>query len=451
MEPLGTLARVPMTGGTPREVLEDVTYAGADFSPDGKGLAVAHRVDGKIRLEFPAGNVLVPEGVDTPRFSPDGKTIAFWDTSAGGVSLGLIDPLGKSKRSLTTGFSSYSGAPCWRPDGREVWVTAGKPGGLHAIWALDLSGATRLVMRVPGHLELDDIANDGRTLVAHHTLTRTVQAGTAAEPRARDLSWLDSSIAADLSADGKALVLNEDGEGAGPVPDIYLRAMDGSPAVRIGEGHARALSPDGKWVLAVAPEGGEAAGSLIVLPTGPGAPRRLDRGGLGDFGWASWMPDGRSIVFSASPDGGASRLFLQAVPDGQPRPISPDGVRLQPAASPVSPDGRFVAAVRQGSTYLFPIDGQGEPRAVAGIDPATERVIQWTSDGRAPYVGGPSEERIPTVWLLDLATGQRRLWKQIDEPQPYGRQYVRVTPDGSAWVYSAGQVLSELYLVEGLR
>ena len=52
----GTLARAPMAGGTPREVLEGVLDA--DWSPDGKELAVIHVVGDRYRLEYPIGKVL---------------------------------------------------------------------------------------------------------------------------------------------------------------------------------------------------------------------------------------------------------------------------------------------------------------------------------------------------------------------------------------------------------
>src|SRR6185503_12479553 len=51
----GTLARMPLAGGAPREVLQDVYYA--DWSPDGKSLAVVRSVDGRFRLEYPIGRV----------------------------------------------------------------------------------------------------------------------------------------------------------------------------------------------------------------------------------------------------------------------------------------------------------------------------------------------------------------------------------------------------------
>ena len=72
----------------------------------------------------PRARCWFPSGVDGPRFSPDGSTIAFWDSSSDRISVGLVDRLGKSKKSLATDFVSFSGAACWRPDGKEIWVTA---------------------------------------------------------------------------------------------------------------------------------------------------------------------------------------------------------------------------------------------------------------------------------------------------------------------------------------
>ncbi len=79
----GTLARVPMTGGLPRQVLEGVPYASADWAPDGKELAVVHRAEGKLRLEFPIGKVILDaqtQDISCPRFSPKGDLIAFWES-----------------------------------------------------------------------------------------------------------------------------------------------------------------------------------------------------------------------------------------------------------------------------------------------------------------------------------------------------------------------------------
>jgi Tol biopolymer transport system component len=449
----GTLARVPMSGGTPRQLLENVRYAGADFAPGGKELAVAHVVEGKARLEFPIGKVLVPDGVESPRFSRDGASIAFWFTEAGAnsVAVSLIDRLGKTKRTVSSGWAGYSGAPCWSADGREIWFTASQPGELEALWAADLSGKLRLVMRVPGGLELDDVSPEGRVLIAHHTMTYTVRVASAADPKERDLSWLDFSFAADLSSDGKMLLLTERGEGSGSGAVIYLRGTDGSPAVKLGEGFARALSPDGKWVLAANnPSTRGTAESLSLLPTGPGQARVLDRDGLADFGWGAWLPDGKAVVFSASKADGGSHLYVQA-PDGKPRPIGPERARIAPAANPVSPDGKYVVALARGQVLLVPLGGTGEARAVPGLAPQEgDRAVQWSSDSRALYVYRQGERPL-RVWLVDIETGQRRPWKEIAVEDALGGVQLRVTPDGETWLHAGRRILSELYLVEGLR
>ena len=442
----GTLARLPMAGGTPRPVLENVNYASADWAPDGNELVVSHSVEGKDRLEFPIGKVLVEgDAVGSPRFSPSGETIAFWDFNKG--TLNEIGRDGTGRRALSSGWASPTGVPCWRSDGREIWFTAAEGGEPEALWAVDLSGKRRLVTRVPGQLELDDISRDGRVLIAHHTQESSLMGLAPGESKERELSWLDMSHPAALSDDGKTLVITEQGEASRGAPSVYLRGTDGSPAVRLGEGRGLALSSDGKWVLASLDSSGQKPPSLLLLPTGPGQTRVLKNGGLADYGWGAFLPDGKRIIFGAHPSGGKSRLYMQEIPEGDPRPFGPEGAAIWEWSSPVSPDGRFVVARLGARAVLCPLEGAAV-RPIPGVDVASEdRPSQWTSDGRSLYVSRIGE---PRVWLVDVATGQRRLWKEI---QPTAGRFfrMRVTPDGRSYVYTTQRFLSELYVVEGLR
>ena len=443
----GTLAVVSMAGGVPRRLVQNVYYAGADWAPDGKGLAIVHVVDGKHRLEFPIGKVLVPDGVDSARFSPDGDTIAIgkWIEPA---QVSLIGRTGQSRRVLSSGWQNLNGPPCWSADGREIWFAGHKPGGRDALWAVDLSGKERLVTQTPGLLELDDISRDGRVLLAHHTLMRGLRGLGPGKSEELELSWLDNSWPSDLSSDGTTLLLTEQGEGAGAAPAIYLRGTDGSPAVRLGDGLAVALSPDKKWVLANVQPGGGKPGHSLLLPTGPGEAKELVMDGL-DLGWGAFTPDGKRIVFSAAGKDGKSRLYVQEVPAGKPQAFGPDDVVIPDLTSPVSPDGRYVAGVRGDRVLLYPIGGSGEPRAVAGVS-GGDQVIQWSADSRALYLYGQSSQSAK-VWLLDLESGQKRLWKEIPAAGPLRVDRMRVTPDGKSYVYSEWSLLSELYLVDGLR
>ena len=442
---VGTLARLPMAGGVPRQVLENVTYAGADWAPDGKDLVVVQEVDGKSRLEFPIGKVLLEgENVGSPRFSPRGDLISFVENG----SLGVIDPLGKARRTLSSGWAVIDGVPCWRREGEEIWFTAKQEQGQpEALWAVDRSGKRRLVMRVPGVLELDDIARDGRVLIAHHTQVHSLRGLGAGQTHEVELSWLDKSHPSDLSSDGKMLLVTEYGEGGGSNVAIYMRATDGSPAVRLGDGDGVAISPDGKRVLAI---GREKKGGLVLLPTGAGQTVTLDAAGLSDFAWGAWLPDGRSVVFTGIDSKKVSRIYVQAVPDGKPRPISPEGASIPYLTSPVSPDGKYVLGVAGEKRMLYPTDGVEQPRALPGLS-AEDFPIQWSSNSRSIYcfrrMEGPRR-----VWLVDVATGQRGLWREFaDEDHLLANFHVRVTPDGKSYVYGGTNTLSELYLVEGLR
>ena len=91
---------------------------------------------------------------------------------------------------------------------------------------------------------------------------------------------------------------------------MCTRATDGSPAVRLGDGHPESLSPDGKWVLARA-SGAETmwGREWVLVPTGPGAPRLLPRGSITQLVDGAWLPDGKRIVFTAI-EGGQGRAAM---------------------------------------------------------------------------------------------------------------------------------------------
>ena len=448
---VGTLSRVPMSGGTPRQVLEDVAYAGADFAPDGRELAVVHAVDGQFRLEFPIGKVLLASGAYAPRVSPDGRSIAFWEEKDGANAIAVIDRNGGAHKILSGGWSDLVGLPCWRADGREIWFTAPEqPGKPAALWAVDLSGKRRLLMRVPGGLELDDVSPDGRALLGHLSGARVVRFASALELEGRELSWLDESYLGDLSSDGRTALLNEAGEGSGSSSVAYLRSTDGSPAVKLGEGLGFALSPDGKWVLAENLPSAGKPGTLFLLPTGPGQARTL-AGEFAEYTWGAWLPDGKSVVYGAAAKEGAPHLYVQAVPDGKPQAIGPDRLALMVLTSPVSPDGRYVVGARRGAAFLVPLFGSGQARALPGLSPPADRIVQWSQDSRHLYVYGRGGERPLKVWLYDVETGRRQLWKEIPFETALEGIQVRVTPDGRAWAYAGARVLMELYIVDGLR
>ncbi|MGA9558364.1 MAG: protein kinase [Terriglobales bacterium] len=453
---VGTLARAPLAGGAPRPVLEDVEWA--DWSPDGNNLAVVRNVGGRDRLEYPIGKVLYETTggwISYPRVSPNGDYVAFMDHPNQGDDGGLVavvDASGK-KRDLTREWYGTQGL-AWTPDGQEVWFTASELGLFHYITAVTLTGKHRLVTRVPGSLVVFDIWKDGRVLLARADRRREVMALEAGQTKERDLSWLDYSYPADLSTDGKMLLFDEEGIGGGvqygDAQDltyaVYIRSTDGTPAIRLGEGAAAALSPDQKWAIVQTPSSPE---QLRLLPTGAGETQSLTSDSI-NHQWARWFPDGKRFVFGGNEPGRGVRLYTQAVAGGKPKAISPEGVDAVSFA--ISPDGQFVVGIGPDQKgYLFPAAG-GDPRPVNGIE-AGDIPITWSQDGRSIYLYRSGE--VPAkVYRLELASGKKTVWKQIAPLDPTGVSTIGpilMTPDGKTYVYGFHRTLGDLYLVEGLK
>ncbi len=444
----GTLARVPLAGGAPRELLEDVFYA--DWSPDGKKLAVVRAVDGRFRLEYPIGTVLYEAAgwITYPRVSPKGDRIAFLDHPALGEddgSVSVVDLRGH-RTTLSSGWKNLKGL-AWSPGGDEVWFSADRMRRSQLVYAVTLSGKERLVLQAPGWMRLQEISRDGRVLLLEASPRSRIMCHLAGSPTERDLSWFDWSTAADLSADGRKLLFYEWGEGVAGNPTTYLRDTSGGDAIRLGEGRAMALSPDGKWALAL--QAGPPP-RLVLLPTGPGEEKRLEPSGLTEYYSARWFPDGKRILFVAAGSDAQPRSYIQDVDGGAARPIADDTMQ----AVLVSPDEKLLAGIGAAGEYvLVPVDG-GQPRPIRGASLGDD-LIQWSADGRYLYVRGPGDSALE-FFRVNLATGRREPWKTIEETDPVGLigiqpAAVHMTPDGRSYAYSYWKTLTELYLVDNLK
>src|SRR5438034_2877355 len=451
---MGTLARAPLAGGAPREVLEHVQWA--DWSRDGANFLVVRDFGGMNRLEFPIGKPLYQTGgwIGHPRVSPKGDLIAFADHPVQGDdrgTLSVVDLAGK-KKDLTGEWFTIQGLAC-SADSSEVWFTASKTGTDRTLYAVTLDGKQRMVLRLPGALMLLDIAKDGRVLLMRASWRRELM-GVAADSKEHELSWLDYSYPADLSADGKTLLFDEEGGGGaldysksgGLTYAVYFRRTDGSPAVLLGEGGAVALSPDGKWAI-VQPQGSPT--QLKLRPTGAGEPKDLTHDNI-NHTWARWFPDQKRILFTGNePDKGV-RLNVYDLQSGKTTAISPEGVHG--TAFVISPDSQTVAGIGPDQKgYLYPANG-GEPSVIKGLNPG-EQPIVWSADGHAVYVYQPGE--LPArVYRVELQTGQRTLWKQLMPSDPAGVENIGpilLTPDAKTCVFGYHRMLADLYVSEGLK
>ncbi len=450
----GTLARAPIAGGAPRAVLENVQWA--DWGPDGNSLAVVRDVGGRNRLEYPIGKVLYETGggwISHPRVSPKGDLVAFLDHPLQGDdngSIAVVD-LSGHKRNLTRSWYSTQGL-AWSPDGAEVWFTAADAVDRY-LSAVSLSGKERPVTRIPGTLILFDIWHDGRILLSRANRRREI-VGSSEGQKERDLSWLDYSYPADLSADGKTVLFDEEGVGGAQgyssgqdlAYAVYLRRTDGSPAVRLGKGSAAALTADQKWAIMQTP--GSPA-QLHLLPTGAGEAQVLTNDAI-NHQWVRCFPDGKRFLFSGDEPGHGVRLYVQDLSGGKPQAITPEGVNGTTFV--ISPDGQLVAAIGPDDKgYLYPVAGKA-PRPIVGLQPG-EHPLGWGQGADTHYVYQPGE--MPAkVYRLELTTGKRTLWKQFVPADPAGVATIGpilITPDGKSYVYGFHRTLADLYLVEGLK
>lgn len=257
----------------------------------------------------------------------------------------------------------------------------------------------------------------------------------------RSLGWYGWSLLGDIARDGKSVLFIEAGA-SGQDWGEYVRKIDGSPAVRIGDGAYGTFSPDGKWVAAVGPsETGD--DTVVVIPVGAGTPPRLSIPKLVNLRLFSWLPDGR-VLFTGAEVGHQSRTYAVPMDGGPAAPLTPEGVSGWLA----TPDNKYLIS-RVHGWELYPLAG-GPPVKVKGPDCCV--IVGWHSDGKRLRIADQElKNDVQVGWklmLLDLSTGKTEHWKEIT----YGGDRAGVTnyfrprfsDDGNVYAYSYNRILSQI-------
>jgi hypothetical protein len=442
----GTLARMPLGGGAPRRVCEDVQEA--QWTADGRNFLIIRRVDGWYRIESPIGNVIykTPRWISRGRFSPNEQLIAFLEHPLWGDDAGTVVVIDRSGNEVVRGeyFFSSSGL-AWTPDGQEVWFAGELRARGRDLMSLDLTGKLRAILPTPGRLTLHDISTDGHALVATESVWREAVVGRYGETTERNLSWFDWSRLSGLSRDGSFIVFEEQASAVQGQNTVFLRYTDGAPAIRMAEGRARGnpISPDGQWLAIVV--GSPPEFQLLPVGAGDSSTVRCDLAEV--TGW-SFFPDGKRLLILGNHAGSPKQIFeLPIDGDGKARPLVSGMLN---GSFTLSHDGAVIAAGVDQKIMLFPVDGS-EPRVLPGTK-VGDLPIEWSDDNTAIFVLERSHGT-DRIMRLDVTSGERKEWIDIRPGDPAGIldvMPVHITPDGQTYAYGYRRFLSDLFIASSL-
>ena len=449
------LSVVSISGGQTRPLLDGVIAA--DWSPDGASMAVIRRVNGVNRLEYPIGHVLVPSipwVLWMVRISPDGNRVAYVNP-ADGTAMGLhvVDKSGEQHYlGLVSGQYSTGedGDLCWNPKGDEIWFRSFNVGESGIVYAVDMSKRRRVVLNLPTRVRFFDISRTGEALLGTGFSHVGILGTAPGDKQERDLSCLDSGSIAGISDDGQTIVANVTGENGTSKGSIYLRKTDGSPPIRISDGHAYKLSTDGKWISGyVLNEDGSRR--FVIMPTGPGEPIEVHAPGIWPPIPIAWLGNEQQYIVTGHYENKKWQCFIWDGQRGTAKPLCAEGA-ADSNRYYLSPDRReLLVPMEHGGWVIYPVDG-GPPQPVRGIA-SNETLIGWRSDSKSLWIRPDvnSGTTIP-VSILDVASGKKTPWKEIHPTQPVLEIHdLYMTPDGEAYAYNYVIMKSDLYIARGLH
>jgi hypothetical protein len=239
------------------------------------------------------------------------------------------------------------------------------------------------------------------------------------------------------------VAFTDQGTLSGALYGVMIRKSDGSPAVRLGDGNADALSPDKKWVVADLPTSPR---QYRLYPTGAGAFRPVSWPKLASVFAVGVLPDGKSLYVCGEEPKRASRCYRSALEGGDVTPVTPDSI-----IGFLSPDLHAVAAPGpENKWWIYPLNG-GAPQEIPGLRQAP---LRWSPDGKELWVFRPGAARQRGVDRLDPQTGRRTPLLTLDELEGTATPFIvelSVADDGRSYAYFTATYNSLLFSVDGIR
>ena len=435
-------------GMTTRQVPIDVTegtWMNVDVSPDGK--TIAFDLLGDIYTMPITGGTpkRIAEGLayeQQPRFSPDGKRIAFTSDRGGGDNIWIMNLDGSDKRQLSKEDFRLLNQPSWSPDGRFIIAkkhfTTQRSLGTGEVWLYHVSGGggVPLVKRASDVLqkELGEpiFAPDGKSLY----FTRNVTPGPIfeyAQNSNTDLFHIDRY---ELETGETSTAVSGVGGSVRPTP-----------------------SPDGKLIAFVRRE--RTKSKLYVKDLVSGEERKiydaLDQdvqetwAVTGVYPNMAWTPDSKSVVFWAGgkirrvgADGsGAAEIPFHVADTRVVIDATHPTVEVAPAKfatkmprwAEVSPDGKAVVFETLGKLWVKPMAGGGARRLTSDASDGFEHWPSWSRDGKSIVFVGWSDAKLGAIRIVPATGGAAR--DVTAHPGHFARP--KFSPDGKTIVFESGR------------
>jgi serine/threonine protein kinase/Tol biopolymer transport system component len=354
------------------------------ISPDGGSFAFVGRTGGSwdIFVQRVGGrNPLLVAGDSKrhevwPRFSPDGRQIAFNESDVDG-GIFIIGATGESERRLTDAGAN----PAWSPDGIRIAFASEEVLAPHdrvgtsTLWLVDASGGP----------------------------PRKIYDGDAVQP-----AWSPSGkrIAFWGNAGGQRDLFTVTPEGGDLVAVTSDVALDWAPV----------WSPDGRFLYFSSDRGGSMALWRIPIDdaTGKtmGAPEAVAAGVEARLDLPSFSADGRTLLFRSqlqSVNPAAIPFDPKTERAGEPHVLVTRTGFLLPTG--VSPDGAWIALHNQGDRQedLFVMRRDGTDLRRVTDDPARDRVPRWTPDGKALTFYSNRDGHYSIWWIRPDGSGRMKL------------------------------------------
>jgi Tol biopolymer transport system component len=385
---------------------------GLSWSPDAKWLAVCDRTDADLRtislvsLETGERHSLgsPPQGFRGdryPRFSPDGRYLAFIrDRSDANSDLYLVrysdgqvrwDQLKK----LTNSFDDLRGFD-WTPAGRNLICA-----GADHLWTVSLGGGEPRTLSVPGEAVTGvSVARSGRRLVYQRRLLDSniwrmpgPVSHDGSESPSRLLASTRFDIEPQYSPDGTKIVFTSERSGTG---EIWVADSTGHNEVPLTSFGGPSLgsprwSPDGRFIAFDCAAPG--VNTIYVVGAEGGKPRRLTNDPASAVR-PSWSRDGRSIYFG-SDRSGTFQIWKMPVSGGTAVQVTHAGGE----EAFESMDGKYLYWAKQGKAGLWRMP-------VAG----GEETLLLPGSGESLFGVAP-----PGLWFFDIAASGAIQLKYLDE------------------------------------